>query len=503
MDSRIARGALMSGSGSLVHDLGLVSSPAPRANLVVKGRHRDREFVLRLALLIADMIALCLALTLALVIVGGREMPVTDSLWVLVTLPAWALLLRSYGFYNNPIRRFEPTHLDDLFLHFNALVIGTLGLWLFYKALPIPRLSFTEMLLFGIFALVFSSGLRVVARRVNLSVHGPEKVFVVAPMDEVKILRRKLVHHPEYDMAVRGAILDGGGSDDELTRDLGLRYSVYLDELDSLIASHAIDHLFVQLDSGHVSQERAAELMRICHKAGIRFSIFSSAKNLFLPGVEVNHLEGMGFLSYHPPVLSRSSLLLKRALDIFISAVMLALLAPLMALIAIAIKLDSEGPVFFKQMRVGQHGKRFRLIKFRTMVPDSDHLVPELMSRSVDPGWLIIDDDPRVTKLGRFLRCTSLDELPQLWNVLKGEMSTVGPRPLSVRDDEGVSGWGRHRLDLTPGLTGHWQVLGRNNIPFEEMVDIDYAYVTNWSLWLDLKLLIRTVPVVLRRRGAI
>jgi lipopolysaccharide/colanic/teichoic acid biosynthesis glycosyltransferase len=182
---------------------------------------------------------------------------------------------------------------------------------------------------------------------------------------------------------------------------------------------------------------------------------------------------------------------------------MLALLAPVMAMIAIAIKLDSDGPVFFKQMRVGQHGERFRLIKFRTMVPDSDRLVPELMSRSVDPGWLIIDDDPRVTKLGRFLRCTSLDELPQLWNVLKGEMSTVGPRPLSVRDDEGVSGWGRHRLDLTPGLTGHWQVLGRNNIPFHEMVDIDYAYVTNWSLWLDLKLLIRTVPVVLRRRGAI
>lgn len=494
----------MSGSGSLVQDLGLVSPPAaPRAKRVVKSRHRDREFVLRLALLVADMVALCLALAFSLTVVGGREAPLLDSLWILLTLPAWALLLRSYGFYNNPIRRFEPTHLDDLFLHFNALVIGTLGLWLFYKALPIPRLSFTEMLIFGVFALLLSSSLRVVARRVNLRVHGPEKVFVVAPLDEVKVLRRKLVHHPEYDMAVRGAILDGGDSNEELTSELGLRFSARLEDLDELIASHEIDHVFVQLDSGHVSQERAAELMRLCHQAGIRFSIFSSAKNLFLPGVEVNHLEGTGFLSYHPPVLSRSSLLLKRALDIFISAVMLTVLAPVMALIALAIKLDSDGPVLFKQLRVGQHGKVFRLIKFRTMVPDADRMVPELMARSIDPGWLIIDDDPRVTKLGRFLRCTSLDELPQLWNVLKGEMSTVGPRPLSVRDDEGVSGWGRHRLDLTPGLTGHWQVLGRNNIPFHEMVDIDYAYVTNWSLWLDLKLLIRTVPVVLRRRGAI
>ena len=494
----------MSDTGSLVQDLGLVTPPvAPSAGRVVKSRHRDREFVLRLALLVADMVALLLALALSLVIVGSRQAPVADSLWMLLILPAWALLLRAYGFYNHPIRRFEPTHLDDLFLHFNALVIGTLGLWVFYKALPIPRLSFAELLVFGVLVMLLSSSLRVLARKVNLQVHGPEKVFVVAPIGAVKTLRRKLAHHPEYDMAVRGAVLDDSLPEQELQGELGLRLSAPLENLDALIAARSIDHLFVQLDSGHVNQERAAELMHLCHSAGIRFSIFSGAKNLFLPGVEVNHLEGMGFLSYHPPVLSRSSLFLKRALDILISAVMLALFAPLMALIALAIKIDSDGPVFFKQLRVGQHGERFRLIKFRTMVPDSDRLVPELMARSIDPDWLIIDDDPRVTNLGRFLRHTSLDELPQLWNVLIGEMSTVGPRPLSERDDEGVSGWARHRLDLTPGLTGHWQVLGRNNIPFNEMVDIDYAYVTNWSLWLDLKLLIRTVPVVLRRRGAI
>jgi lipopolysaccharide/colanic/teichoic acid biosynthesis glycosyltransferase len=157
----------------------------------------------------------------------------------------------------------------------------------------------------------------------------------------------------------------------------------------------------------------------------------------------------------------------------------------------------------FRQTRVGQDGRRFLLSKFRTMAPDTDGLVVELMEKSVDPDWLIIDDDPRVTRVGRFLRRTSLDELPQLWSVLKGEMSMVGPRPLSERDDEGVRGWERHRLDLVPGLTGHWQVLGRTTIPFREMIEIDYAYVTNWSAWLDLKLLIRTVPAVLRRRGAI
>ncbi len=494
----------MSSSGSLAHGVGL-PSPASirRSGSVPNGRQRDREFVLRRTLLAADMVALCLALAFALVFVANRESPLTDSLWILVTLPAWALLLRGYGFYNRPGRRFEPTHLDDLFLHFNAMVVGTLGLWLLYKALPVPRLSFEEVLIFGFMALLFSTGFRVFARRANLKAQGPEKVFVIAPLNEVRVLRRKLSNHPEYEMAVRGALLDGAEDESELGLELGLRLSGSIEELNDLISSREIDHLFMQLDSGHFSQERAVELMRDCHQAGIRFSIFSNAKNLLLSGVEVNHLEGTGFLSYHPPVLSRSSLAIKRGLDVAMSAVLLALLAPVMAVIAVAIKLDSEGPVFFTQRRVGQHGERFRLVKFRTMTPDSDGMVAELMSRSIDPNWLIIDDDPRVTRVGRFLRHTSLDELPQLWNVLKGEMSTVGPRPLAERDDAGVQGWGRHRLDMTPGLTGHWQVLGRNNIPFHEMVDIDYAYVTNWSLWLDLKLLMRTIPVVLQRRGAL
>jgi lipopolysaccharide/colanic/teichoic acid biosynthesis glycosyltransferase len=142
------------------------------------------------------------------------------------------------------------------------------------------------------------------------------------------------------------------------------------------------------------------------------------------------------------------------------------------------------------------------MLKFRTMTLGADRLDDELMARSVDPDWLVMDGDPRVTRLGRFLRRSSLDELPQLWNVLKGEMSMVGPRPLSERDDCKVQGWQRHRLDLTPGITGYWQVLGRNNMPFREMLEVDYDYVAGWSLWHDLKLLCQTVPAVIRRRGA-
>jgi lipopolysaccharide/colanic/teichoic acid biosynthesis glycosyltransferase len=176
-------------------------------------------------------------------------------------------------------------------------------------------------------------------------------------------------------------------------------------------------------------------------------------------------------------------------------------LLPAMLVIALAVRLTSPGPALFSQERVGRRGRRFRVHKFRTMVRDAEEKLESLRQHSNDPNWLLIDHDPRVTRVGWFLRKTSLDELPQLWNVLRGEMSLVGPRPLTAADHAQVSEWGRRRLDLTPGITGVWQVSGRTRIPFEEMVKLDYLYVTNWSLWGDIRLLIRTLPTVLSRRG--
>jgi lipopolysaccharide/colanic/teichoic acid biosynthesis glycosyltransferase len=175
---------------------------------------------------------------------------------------------------------------------------------------------------------------------------------------------------------------------------------------------------------------------------------------------------------------------------------------PFMGVLAIAIKLDSRGPVFFAQERIGKEGRRFKLLKLRTMVGDAEARRAELLAHSKDPGWLHLEHDPRITRVGRFLRLTSLDEMPQLWNVIKGDMSLVGPRPLIAEEDRMVDGWARGRLDLTPGITGLWQVLGRTSIPFEEMVKLDYLYVTNWSLWGDIRLILRTLPVVLKRDGA-
>ena len=476
------------------------SIPVAAPRRVVRSRHRDRDFALRRALLVADLLGVTLALALALLIAGRRGAPLADAVWILPTLPFWALLFRAYGLYRRPVRRFEPTHLDDAGSLLHAVVLGTLGLWLAYRVAPPQRLNFEEVVIFGLLALPLVASLRVALRLVNVRLKGPERVFAIAPPHDVLILGRKLRRHPEYEMELVGAVTEGSGEGD--ADGPGLSLAAELDAVEDLVASGQVDHVIVRLDAEYLPQERVVELMRACHREGVRFGYFPGAQGLLLPGVELNHLEGMGVLSCHPPVLSPTSAAIKRGVDVLLAATLLVVLAPLMALAALAVALDSRGGVFYRQTRVGKDGRRFELFKFRTMVCGADAMDDELMERSVDPDWLVMECDPRVTRAGRFLRRNSIDELPQLWNVLRGEMSMVGPRPLSVRDDGEVRGWRRHRLDLVPGITGYWQVLGRNDIPFREMLEVDYAYVASWSLWHDLKLLVRTVPVVLLRRGA-
>jgi lipopolysaccharide/colanic/teichoic acid biosynthesis glycosyltransferase len=218
--------------------------------------------------------------------------------------------------------------------------------------------------------------------------------------------------------------------------------------------------------------------------------------------VVFDELDGTTVLGVRRFGLTRSSLLVKRAFDLAVAVPALVLLSPLMALIALAVRLDSGGPVFFRQVRVGRDGRPFRIWKFRTMVADAEQRKDEL--RRLDPGGdglFKLRRDPRTTRVGRLLRQTSLDELPQLLNVLRGEMSIVGPRPLVVDEDAQIKGWDRRRLHLTPGMTGNWQIAGSGRVPLQEMVKIDYLYVAGWSLWLDLKILLRTIPHVLARRG--
>jgi lipopolysaccharide/colanic/teichoic acid biosynthesis glycosyltransferase len=271
-------------------------------------------------------------------------------------------------------------------------------------------------------------------------------------------------------------------------------------DLAAIASSHAIDRVI--LAGADAVRGTLAELVRGAHRLGLKVDYSPHPLDVLGVAVEVDDIEGVTVFGLYPPVLGRSSRWAKRAMDVVGAATLLVLSAPLMVAIAVAVKLDSRGPVLFRHERVGRAGRRFRIAKFRTMVRGAEDMADDLRRESLDPHWLLLDRDPRVTRLGRTLRRTSLDELPQLWTVLTGDMSLVGPRPLIEAEDRQIVGWGRGRLDLTPGLTGLWQVLGRTSIPFEEMVKLDYIYVSNWSAWRDVQLLLRTLPVLLTRRGA-
>ena len=208
---------------------------------------------------------------------------------------------------------------------------------------------------------------------------------------------------------------------------------------------------------------------------------------------QLHTIEGIPLVGLPSTHLSGSSRFLKRLLDVSAATLGLVLLAPIFLVVSVLIKLDSRGPVFFRQVRMGAGDRTFRVFKFRTMVDDAESQKPEVahlnMHNGDDPRMFKVPDDPRVTRVGRFLRRWRMDELPQLLNVLFGSMSLVGPRPLILDEDQHVSSWARRRLDLKPGITGLWQVLGASDIPFDEMTKLDYLYVTNWSLREDLRLI--------------
>jgi exopolysaccharide biosynthesis polyprenyl glycosylphosphotransferase len=323
-------------------------------------------------------------------------------------------------------------------------------------------------------------------------------VMLVGDGEQIVTLARKMRSHPEYGVEVIGLL----ARSEEQFEHQGLRTlgSIYKLDLERLVADHGVERLVV----AHQDFEQGVLFDLLCNarELQVKISVLPQLFDALGPSVELDDVEGITVLGVNPPVLSRSSRLLKRVIDLAGAATLLVLTAPLQVAIAIAIKLDSPGPVFFRQVRIGRCGQRFRLVKFRTMAIDAEQRREELLASSKDSGWLHLDHDPRVTRAGRFLRTSSLDELPQLWNVLTGEMSLVGPRPIVEDEDRQLEGWRRTRIDLTPGMTGLWQVLGRTNIPFEEMVKLDYLYVTNWSLWGDVKLLARTVPRVLQKTGA-
>ena len=252
------------------------------------------------------------------------------------------------------------------------------------------------------------------------------------------------------------------------------------------------------LDEGAV-----LEIVELAHRQGIKVRLAPETTELLVQRGEYVPGHGAPLFELRPPVLTGWDWVLKRAFDLVVAALALVLGLPVWLLIALAVKLDSRGPVLFVDRRIGVGEREFGMLKFRTMVADADTLQTQLEAANEAEGALFkIRDDPRVTRVGRFLRRLSLDEVPQLVNVLKGEMSLVGPRPLPLRDYRLLEDWHRARYAVLPGMTGLWQISGRSGLGFDDLVRLDFTYLENWSIWLDITIIARTIPAVVMRRGA-
>ena len=274
-----------------------------------------------------------------------------------------------------------------------------------------------------------------------------------------------------------------------------------LDRLSALLEAERPDELV--LAEADFDEETVLGVVQLAHRHGVKVKLAPTTTELLVHEGEYVPGQGVPLFELQPPLLSGVAWATKRAFDLVVAALLVIVGIPLWLLIAAAIKLDSRGPVLFVDRRVGVGEREFGMLKFRTMVADAADLQPKLEEENEATGALFkIRDDPRVTRVGRVLRRISLDELPQLLNVLRGEMSLVGPRPLPLRDHAMLDDWHRARYLVLPGMTGLWQISGRSGLEFDDLVRLDFTYIENWSIWSDVSIIARTIPAVLSGRGA-
>ena len=274
-----------------------------------------------------------------------------------------------------------------------------------------------------------------------------------------------------------------------------------LDELPRVLEAQPVHELIV--NGGDVTDDQLVELVEQAHPLGVQVRVAPTAAEILQQRAEYVPGQAVPLFELRPPVFAGVDWATKRVFDLLVSTFVVILGLPFWLLIAAAIKLDSRGPVFYRDRRVGLGEREFEMIKFRTMLSGADRLQDKLETRNEASGPLFkIRDDPRVTRVGALLRRFSLDEVPQVLNVLHGEMSLVGPRPLPIRDYEKLQPWHRKRYNVLPGITGLWQISGRSELTFDDLVRLDFYYLENWSIWMDITILLKTIPAVFGQRGA-
>jgi exopolysaccharide biosynthesis polyprenyl glycosylphosphotransferase len=387
-----------------------------------------------------------------------------------------------------------------------AMCLSALALWLAARLLSVPSVTPYFLLIFwavGSFSIVaFRLLLRFALRAIRRRGHNLHHVLVLGTNPRAIDFGRRIETMPECGYRLIGFVDDLWAGFPKFA-ETGFPLVADCDSLPEFLRRNVVDEvaIFLPLRSFY---ERASDIAKLAKSHGILVRLDT---NIFDVAFAHQHAETVEF---GPQIVASNSgvdgwqLVLKRLLDFVGSLVLLILLSPLFAVVAALIKITSPGKIFFAQERVGLNKRQFTMYKFRTMVPTAEKLQEELSHLNEMSGPVFkIKDDPRVTPIGRILRKTSIDELPQLFNVLRGDMSLVGPRAMSVRDYQLFSeDWQRRRFSVPPGITCLWQVYGRNRIPFEQWMVLDMQYIDGWSLWLDLKILALTIPAVLRGSGA-
>jgi exopolysaccharide biosynthesis polyprenyl glycosylphosphotransferase len=418
-------------------------------------------------------------------------------LFVLMIVPFWRWFYAFFGLYES--HRLEGL-LGLLRKVLSAHLLGTLILALAIKALELPFHTFTvvrfaaittvvvivpKWIVYGILQLVRERG------------HDKHNVCVIGSWEKADVLARQFSQSPAWGLRLT---LVGAGTSAKRTFFTYPSRVPVSGSLHEVLANEVVDEIFVAVPVEELAQEEST--VQVCREFGLESRILLSLTSEGTSARLENRSSALGI-----PVTGKNSgedrLGLKRAFDFVGGALLLLLISPLLLLLAIVVKLSSPGRVLFRQKRVGLHGRQFMMYKFRTMINDAEALVHTVSHRNVTRGPVFkTPDDWRITNVGRVMRRFSLDELPQLFNVVMGDMSLVGPRPLPLHESAAITGEHRRRFAMRPGLTCLWQVNGRSDVEFHKWMKYDLEYVDNWSLWLDAKLLLRTIPVVLSGRGA-
>lgn len=426
----------------------------------------------------------------------------------LMMLPVWILIAFWFGLYHDFERRLDRSVVHEVG---RIAVAAALWNWLFILLRAALTEGITELLPTALLwvlmvpsIVLFRSVVRVVVRKVRWD---RQRVALIGDGRAMAGVSERIARHPEWGIDLVLEIPVGPGRSEATPDASAGAGGLVPEEVTSLLASSDVARLVIAGGySGFATLDERTRLVQEVVESGIAVDIVTGGPESLYSRALSQDMEGLPLVSLAPSVPPPLAMAIKRAFDIGTSVLGLALFSPVMLWAAIRVKAGSPGPVIYRSRRVGHGGVSFDALKFRTMVEDADAMRPALRDKLDAEGGDVlfkVEDDPRITRAGRTLRVWSIDELPQLWNVLKGEMSMVGPRPLPPEEAEQAEALFSARTRMRPGLAGPWQALGRSSIPFDDMVRLDYSYVTGWSLSGDLVLLLRTASAVLRRQGAL